>query len=136
MGKGNVRRPRAEYVVHFPHYDSDFFGPASTILEGKLKLIHAYETGSTRLYDIARDPGERDDLASKMPDKARELDSRLRDDLVAVGAEFPTPNPNFDPTRTPATKNDRRQCRADGPDQTPAPRRGGRGRKRDADDHP
>ena len=45
-GKGTVKRPREEFIVHFPHYDKDVIGPASTILLGDFKLIRAYETGS------------------------------------------------------------------------------------------
>ncbi|MCX6865024.1 MAG: sulfatase-like hydrolase/transferase, partial [Verrucomicrobia bacterium] len=65
-GEGNtVARPRDEFVVHFPHYDKDAIGPASAIWLGDFKLIRAYETGGLRLFDIAKDPGERHDLAKE-----------------------------------------------------------------------
>ena len=98
-GKGAVRRPREEFVVHFPHYDKDPIGPASAILLGDFKLIRIYETGALKLFNIAQDPGERRDLAAEMPDKAKELNRRLTEYLVAVNAQMPGPNANYDPTK-------------------------------------
>ena len=97
--KGAVQRPREEFVVHFPHYDKDAIGPASTIYVGDFKLIRAYETGAFKLFDIAKDPRERHDLAGPMPEKARELNQRLTDYLLAVNAQMPKPNPGYDPTK-------------------------------------
>jgi len=52
-GAGEVKRPREEFVVHFPHYDKDAQDPASAIFVGDLKLIHVYETGALKLFNIA-----------------------------------------------------------------------------------
>lgn len=98
-GMGTVKRPREEFVVHFPHYDKDAIGPASAIFLGDFKLIRIYETGGLRLFNIAKDPGERRDLAQETPDKARELNQRLTDYLLAMNAQMPKPNPNYDPTK-------------------------------------
>jgi arylsulfatase A-like enzyme len=98
-GKGTVQRPREEFVIHFPHYDKDAIGPASAILLGDLKLIRAYETGALTLFNIAKDPGERRDLAREMPDKAKDLNQRLSDYLTAVSAQMPKPNPDYDATK-------------------------------------
>lgn len=103
-GAGEVRRPREEFVVHFPHYDKDAQGPASAIYVGDLKLIHVYETGALKLFNVASDPGERRDLESQMSDKAQELDARLMANLKAVNAQLPKPNPNYDSTRATETK--------------------------------
>lgn len=94
---GDVKRPREEFVVHFPHYDKDPLGPASAILWGDYKLIRFYEDGGQRLFDVARDPGERRDLAAERPGKVQELDARLTAYLQSVGAQLPALNPNFDP---------------------------------------
>jgi arylsulfatase A len=91
-GSGAVRRPREDFVVHFPHYDKDSIGPASAILFGNYKLVHIYGTGELRLYDIARDLHERHDLTREMPDKASELDRRLGEYLKTVNAQMPTGN--------------------------------------------
>ncbi len=36
-GSGDVKRPREEYVVHFPHYDKDPIGPASATLPRRIQ---------------------------------------------------------------------------------------------------
>ena len=98
-GAGTVKRPREKFVVHFPHYDKDAQGPASTIYVGDLKLIHVYESGALKLFNLASDPGERRDLALQQPDMAKELDARLMAYLKAVNAKLPELNPNYDPTK-------------------------------------
>lgn len=108
-GKGTVERAREEFVVHFPHYDGDPLGPASALYVGDLKLIHVYETGAARLFDVARDPGERHDLVAERPEQARAMDKRLCDCLAALGAQMPTPNPAFDS----ATKQEPRRRRGE-----------------------
>ncbi|MBI5819667.1 MAG: sulfatase [Verrucomicrobia bacterium] len=110
-GNGTVKRPREEYVVHFPHYDKDAVGPASATQLGDFKLIRVYETGALELFNIAKDPGERRDLAQQMPDKVKELDQRLTDYLTSVNAQMPTKNPNYDPSKP-----------------TSEPKRGGKGK--------
>jgi arylsulfatase A-like enzyme len=110
-GNGTVKRPREEFVVHFPHYDKDPLGPASTVLLGDYKLIRVYETGQRRLFDVAKDPGERLDLAEAMPDKVKDLDARLTDYLQSVQAQVPTRNPNFDPSKAVETTPLRKQKR-------------------------
>jgi arylsulfatase A-like enzyme len=101
-GNGTVKRPREEFVVHFPHYDKDAIGPASAILLGDFKLIRVYETGALELFNIVKDPGERRDLAQQMPDKVKELDQRLTDYLASVNAQMPAKNPNYDPNKPTA----------------------------------
>ena len=103
-GAGEVKRLREEFVVHFPHYDKDAQGPASAIYVGELKLIHAYEPGALKLFNLANDPGECRDLAAHMPEKVKELDARLMAYLKAVNAQLPKPNPNYDPTKPTETK--------------------------------
>jgi uncharacterized sulfatase len=66
-------------------------------------LIRSYETDALKLFDVAKDPGERRDLAREMPEKARELDKLLTDYLLAIDAQMPKPNPNYDPARPTET---------------------------------
>ena len=61
--------------------------PGVRDLLGDFKLIRAYETGALKLFDIAKDPGERHDLAREMPEKAKELDRRL--ERLPRGGERP-----------------------------------------------
>ncbi len=91
-GSGTVKRPREEFVVHFPHYDKDAQGPASALLLGDFKLVRVYETGEDRLYDLAKDLAERNDLARQMPQQAAALGQRLTDYLKAVDAQLPAIN--------------------------------------------
>lgn len=97
-----VNRPREPLVFHFPHYQGDT--PHSAILSGNMKLIHFYETGENRLYDLKADIGETRNLAAARPDLASTLAKQLADYLSEVGAEMPKPNPSFDPSKEPAMK--------------------------------
>ena len=98
-----VRRPREELVFHFPHYQSTD-GPHSAIRLGDLKLIYFYETDKVSLFDLSRDIGERTDLAEQAPAEASRLRKRLEQYLVAVNAQLPTPNPQFDPANPGAAQ--------------------------------
>jgi arylsulfatase A len=110
-GAGEVKRLRDEFVVHFPHYDRDAQGPASAIYFGDLKLIHVYETGVLKLFNMASDPSERRDLAAQMQDKARELDVRLMAYLKARNAQMPKPNPDYDASKpTEASRGGKRKA--------------------------
>jgi arylsulfatase A len=102
-GDGIVKRQREELVFHFPHYQSDD-GPHSAIRIGSLKLIHFYENDRVALFDLAKDIGERNDLAQQMPKDAHELKRRLDQYLTAINAQLPTPNPNFDPSQPVAPR--------------------------------
>ena len=98
-GEGEVERPREEMVFHFPHYDGDPLGPASAIILNSYKLIRFYESATPKLFDLSKDRGERNDLAVAMPEKVAELDARLSEYLEEVGAELPTVNAEFDPSK-------------------------------------
>lgn len=96
-GRGDVKRPREELVFHFPHYQGDT--PHSAIFLGDLKLLHFYEDNHDELYDLSKDIGERNDLAAQRPAETKKLRERLDKYLADVNAQFPTPNPNFDPNQ-------------------------------------
>ncbi|MFC7337742.1 sulfatase-like hydrolase/transferase [Haloferula chungangensis] len=51
------------------------------IISGNFKLLHEATKGGgkTKLYDLASDPGEKNDLMSKMPEKAAELERKLQE---------------------------------------------------------
>ena len=105
-GRGHVSRAREELVFHFPHYDLGNGGPATAIILAGYKMVRNYETGTRRLYDLARDPGERRDLASAQPEKLAELTARLDAYLRDVNAQMAVTNPNYDPAKAP-TENER-----------------------------
>ena len=97
-----VKRSREALVFHFPHYQGD--SPHSAILSGNMKLIHFYETGENRLFDLQTDIGETRDLAASKPELAQSLAGKLADYLNEVGAKMPKPNPNYVPGKEPARK--------------------------------
>ncbi len=82
---------------HYPHYH--LTKPGGAIRCGDFKLIEYYEDGRLELYNLKDDLSETADLAAKMPDKAAGLRKKLDDWRKAVGAQMPTPNPNYDPKR-------------------------------------
>ena len=84
---------------HYPHYHPGGATPSSAVRSGPWRLVHFYEDDRSELYDLAADPGETIDLATKQPDKAAELRGRLDAWLADVGAQLPTPNPDADPAR-------------------------------------
>jgi len=73
--------------------------PGGAIRKGNYKLIEFYEDDHVELYDLAADIGETIDLATAYPDLAAELRNGLHRWRESVGAQMPTPNPEYDPTR-------------------------------------
>jgi arylsulfatase A-like enzyme len=84
---------------HYPHYHPGGATPYSAIRAGDWRLVHFYEDDRDELYDLSADPGETTDVAARRPDRATDLRRRLDAWLADVGAQFPTPNPAFDPAR-------------------------------------
>lgn len=84
---------------HYPHYHAGGDGPYSAIRDGKYRLIEFHEDSTVRLYDLAKDIGEKTDLAQTMQKKADALRSQLHQWRKAVGAQMPTINPDYDPKR-------------------------------------
>lgn len=76
---------------HFPHYQGEGSYPASAIRVGDYKLIHHYHHDTVQLFQVSKDPGEREDLAAKMPDKANAMQEKLMSYLEDAGAYLPKP---------------------------------------------
>jgi Domain of unknown function (DUF4976) len=94
---------RAALYWHYPHYSNQGGKPGGAVRRGDDKLIEFYEDGRLELYDLRNDPGEKNDLAAKRPEKARELHALLRAWQKSVDAQMPTPNPDYRPAqRRPA----------------------------------
>jgi arylsulfatase A-like enzyme len=81
---------------HYPHYSNQGGKPCGAIRRGNFKLIEPFEDNRLELYDLKSDPGETKDLASGMPDKAKELRTMLAVWRKSVDAQMPTPNPEYD----------------------------------------
>ena len=97
---------------HFPIYLQAYDGrtddardplfrtrPGSAIRSGQWKLHECFEDDTLELYDLSNDPGERSNLASEMPDKARELHRMLTAWRKQVNAPVPSQlNPTYSAT--------------------------------------
>jgi len=82
---------------HYPHYHPGGATPYGAVRAGDWKLVEFYEDDHVELYNLKDDVGEKDDLAKKMPDRAKELRDKLAVWRKTVGAQMPTPNPNYKP---------------------------------------
>ncbi len=101
--KGKLKRD--ELCWHYPHYHRFNYRPSGAIRVGDYKLIEWYERSyfneshPVTLYNLKDDIGEKNDLAEKMPEKAKELWDKLKKWRKDVGAQEMTKNPNFDPKK-------------------------------------
>jgi arylsulfatase A-like enzyme len=96
-GGGQSRLGRTSIYWHFPGYldggkDDYRATPAGAVRAGDWKLIEFFETGKRELYNLRDDPGEKTDLAARMPDRASALYARLLQWRKAVNAPMPGPN--------------------------------------------
>jgi arylsulfatase A len=85
---------------HYPHYANQGGKPGGAIRQGNLKLIEGYEDGRSELYDLVADPSERKDLSGERPDEVSRLRDRLDQWRRSVGAQMPTPNPQYLPAKS------------------------------------
>ncbi len=64
-----------------------------TVQSGDWKLLEYFEDNHLELYNLKDDLGEKNNLAEKMPDKAKELHAMMIAWRKDVGAKMPTANP-------------------------------------------
>jgi arylsulfatase A-like enzyme len=91
---------------HFPGYlgageNTWRTTPVGLIQSGPWKLMEFFEDKHLELYNLADDIGETKNLATEMPDKAKELHAKMLTWRESVGAKMPTPNT---PTAAPKKK--------------------------------
>lgn len=96
--KGEVDGLKREKLYwHYPHYHRT--KPYGAIRDGDWKLIEFFEEGNLELFDLKKDPFERNNLAKERPAKAKEMLEDLKAWRKSVGAQMMTLNPNHDPKR-------------------------------------
>ena len=93
----SAKLQRDAIFQHFPGYLGSGPGlwrttPVSLIHAGDWKLLEFLEDGKLELYNLRNDIGETKNLATEMPDKAKELHARLVAWRAEVKAPMPTPN--------------------------------------------
>lgn len=77
------------FYWHYPHYHGSGWTPGASIRSGDWKLIEFYETDQTELYNLANDPGEREDLASTNVENRDRLKRALSDWQTKMNAKMP-----------------------------------------------
>lgn len=82
---------------HYPHYHPGGATPYSAIRSGDYRLVEFYEDDHIELYNLRTDVGETHDLATTEPERAADLRRRLVEWRAEVGAQAPTPNPDYRP---------------------------------------
>jgi arylsulfatase A len=105
--------PNRPLFWHFPNYTNQGGRPAGAVREGDWKLVEQYEDGAVELFNLASDPGERNNLAEKETARAAELKSKLAAWRRSVGAQEPAANPEFDAAKHRALYVDRDPSRID-----------------------
>ncbi len=97
--RGGSRLQRDAIYWHYPHYHPGSATPYSAIREGDWKLIHFFEDDHAELYNLKNDLSEKTDVAAGNTAKTAELRRKLSAWRTSVGAQLPTPNPNYDPAK-------------------------------------
>ena len=98
--KGDDSGQRTFYW-HYPHYHGSTWKPGASIRDGDWKLIEFYHYKNFELYNLADDPGERQNLAKAKPTKAKLLRAKLLAWQKQMQAKMPVPNPDYDPNAKP-----------------------------------
>ncbi|AQT67343.1 Arylsulfatase [Anaerohalosphaera lusitana] len=103
--EGGKMLERKAVFWHFPAYLGGYKPsqgvwrtvPGGAVRVGDWKLIEFFDDGHVELYNLKEDIGETNDLARKMPEKAKELHGILKKWQAEVDAPIPTEkNPRFD----------------------------------------
>ncbi len=94
-GRGKLGRDALYW--HFPGYLGAGRGswrttPAGAVRAGAWKLLEFFEDGRRELYNLKDDLGEQHNLAAQMPEKVKDLRSKLVAWRKAIRAPMPTPN--------------------------------------------
>ena len=79
---------------HYPHYSNQGGFPGGAIRVGDYKLIERFEDGRVHLFNLQDDIGERQDLATTMPEKVAQMRSELHAWYATVDAKFLQPKDN------------------------------------------
>jgi arylsulfatase A-like enzyme len=121
--KGGSKLKREAIYWHYPHYHPGSATPYSAVRDGDWKLIHFFEDDHVELYNLKDDLSEKTDLAATNTKKVAELRAKLNAWRKEVGAQLPTPNPNYDAAKAWDAER-------------PADKKGGKAKKKQAGEEP
>jgi arylsulfatase A-like enzyme len=77
-----------QFSIHYPHHRAPQ-NPGSIWRDGDWKLIYDYQTGASKLYNMASDLSETNNLAASQPERVMAMSRDLARDLNRLGALFP-----------------------------------------------
>jgi len=80
---------------HYPHYGNQGGTPGSSVRAGDWKLIEFFEDGRLELYNLREDLSETVNLAEERADIATQMHQMLQAWRAEIGADLPTPNPEW-----------------------------------------
>lgn len=105
------KRKQVEFIKrpifwHFPHYSNHGMqSPGGAVRLGDYKLLDYLENNTVQLFNLAKDPGEQNDLSQKEPAKVKELKGLLDKWRKEVKADMMSPNPGYKPDSKPSDFN-------------------------------
>ncbi len=88
-----AKHERPPLLWHYPHWGNSGGIPHSAIRDGDWKLIRHYWRKDPELFNLAKDPGERNNLAKSEPEKFAEMNAKLDALLKETDALLPFKNP-------------------------------------------
>nr|WP_294993660.1 sulfatase [uncultured Sediminibacterium sp.] len=80
---------------HYPHYSNQGGKPGSAIRKGHYKMVYDYETDSMELFDLSKDPYEKENIIAKEQDLAIDMKKELFQWLQKTKSAFPKKNPLY-----------------------------------------
>jgi arylsulfatase A-like enzyme len=81
--KGKLAKRDTGFVFHFPAF---YTIPITSYRDGDFKLMRHLNTGETKLFNVAKDMGETNELSKSMPEKKAVMIRKLDAYLKKVGA--------------------------------------------------
>lgn len=80
---------------HYPHYSNQGGKPGSVIRKGQYKMVYDYETDSMELFDLSKDPYEKENIIAKEQNLAIDMKKELFQWLQETKSAFPKKNPLY-----------------------------------------
>lgn len=86
--RGEAGTKRESIYWHYPHYSNQGGFPGGAVRTGDWKLIERFEDGTTQLFNLADDIGERHDVAGQNADRVTAMKKDLHAWYEEVDAKF------------------------------------------------